>query len=70
MKAKIIIAIYMRLSQDDGDFEAESNSIANQRDLLLSYVAKHFEDYELLEFKDDGYTGANFNRPGISAAPG
>ncbi len=66
MKNKMIIAIYMRLSQDDGDFEAESNSIANQRDLLLSYAAKHFENYDLLEFKDDGYTGANFNRPGVS----
>lgn len=66
MKNKMIIAIYMRLSQDDGKFEAESNSIVNQRSLLCSYVAKHFENFELLEFKDDGYTGANFNRPGVS----
>jgi len=60
------IAIYMRLSQDDGDADRESNSIVNQRHFLHSYVEKHFEDYELLEFQDDGYTGANFSRPGVS----
>lgn len=66
MTDRITIAIYMRLSQDDGDAEMESNSIRNQRQLLRSYVAEHFENYELLEFQDDGYSGANFNRPGIS----
>ena len=66
MKHKTVIAIYMRLSQDDGDPNAESNSIVNQRHLLYSYVEKNFEDYELLEFQDDGYTGANFSRPGVS----
>lgn len=66
MKYRIAIALYMRLSQDDDGFEAESNSIVNQRHLLHSYIAEHFEDYELMEFKDDGYTGTNFNRPGIS----
>lgn len=66
MKYKTVIAIYMRLSQDDGDFEEESNSIINQRYLLHSYVVKHFEDYELLEFQDDGYSGANLDRPGVS----
>ena len=66
MKRKTVIAIYMRLSQDDGDPDAESNSIVNQRHLLYSYVEKNFEDYELLEFQDDGYTGANFSRPGVS----
>lgn len=66
MKHKIVIAIYMRLSQDDGDSDRESNSIVNQRHFLYSYVEKHFENYDLLEFQDDGYTGANFLRPGIS----
>lgn len=66
MKYKTVIAIYMRLSQDDGDFDVESNSIINQRLLLRSYVAKHFEDYELLEFQDDGYSGVNLERPGVS----
>ena len=31
MKRKTVIAIYMRLSQDDSDLDAESNSIVNQR---------------------------------------
>ena len=66
MKYKIVIALYMRLSQDDGDFDAESNSIINQRLLLHSYVAEHFEDYEVLEFQDDGYSGVNLERPGVS----
>lgn len=66
MKHQIVIAIYMRLSQDDGDSDRESNSIVNQRHFLYSYVEKHFENYDLLEFQDDGYTGANFLRPGIS----
>ncbi len=60
------VAIYMRLSQDDGGQEAESNSIANQRELLCAYAAKHFPGRPLLEFKDDGYSGANMDRPGIS----
>lgn len=66
MKYKRVIALYMRLSQDDGDFDAESNSIRNQRLLLHSYVAEHFEDCELLEFQDDGYSGVNLDRPGVS----
>lgn len=66
MKHRIVIAIYMRLSQDDGDSDRESNSIVNQRHFLHSYVEKHFENYNLLEFQDDGYTGANFLRPGVS----
>lgn len=52
MKRKTVIAIYMRLSQDDGDPDAESNSIVNQRHLLYSYVEKNFKDYELLEFQE------------------
>lgn len=61
-----VIAIYMRLSQDDGDSDTESGSIVNQRHLLRRYTAEHFENYDLLEFQDDGYTGSNFNRPGVS----
>ena len=66
IKRKTVIAIYMRLSQDDGNTDAESNSIVNQRHLLYYYVEKNFDGYELLEFQDEGYTGANFSRPGVS----
>ena len=66
MKNKMVIAIYMRLSQEDNSFAIESNSIVNQRKLLCSYAAKHFDNYDLLEFLDDGHTGANFDRPGVT----
>ena len=36
-----------------------------QRILLQKYVAENFSDYDLLEFCDDGYTGTNFERPGM-----
>lgn len=29
------------------------------------FVAEKFSDYDLLEFCDDGYTGTNFERPGM-----
>lgn len=59
------IALYMRLSKGD-DSREESDSIRMQRALLKEYAAAHFVDYELLEFVDDGYTGRNFDRPGIA----
>lgn len=34
-----ITALYCRLSQDDG-MDGESNSIANQREILLDYAHK------------------------------
>jgi site-specific DNA recombinase len=63
------VAIYLRLSKDDGDFssaeegKAESNSIHNQRELLLSFLEKHPEMELYDEYKDDGRTGTNFDRP-------
>lgn len=63
------VAIYLRLSKDDGDFssaekgKAESNSIHNQRELLLSFLANHPEMELYDEYKDDGWTGTNFDRP-------
>lgn len=41
-------AIYLRLSKEDGDFSVsgdkkESNSIANQRKLIMEYLKKHPE---------------------------
>lgn len=63
------VAIYLRLSKDDGDFsvsgtgKTESNSIHNQRELLRNYLAQHPEMELCGEYKDDGYTGTNFDRP-------
>ncbi len=63
------VAIYLRLSKDDGDFslsgngKTESNSIHNQRELIMNYLANHPEMELVGEYKDDGYTGTNFDRP-------
>ena len=62
------IAIYLRLSESDGDLgidgKDESNSIENQRMLLYHYIETR-EDLsgEIIEYVDDGYSGTNFNRP-------
>ncbi|MCL2053992.1 MAG: recombinase family protein [Oscillospiraceae bacterium] len=60
------IALYLRISQDDNNTD-ESCSIANQRNLLSSYVANDsvFSGCEILEFADDGWSGMNFERPKV-----
>lgn len=60
-------AIYVRLSKEDGDLDdkrkAESNSISNQKSLILNYL-KDKEDIEVVSVReDDGYSGASFDRP-------
>ena len=62
------IAAYLRLSLADKDLgengKDESNSIENQRLLIRNYLTGHSEIVgEVVEYKDDGYTGLNFNRP-------
>lgn len=55
-------AVYCRLSREDGD-RPESDSIGNQRKLLLKYTANHPELAVYDCYADDGYTGTNFDRP-------
>lgn len=55
-------AMYLRLSKEDGD-KAESMSISNQKDLIRAYVDKKPEIQLSSEWVDDGYSGANFDRP-------
>ena len=58
-----ITALYCRLSRDDG-MDGESNSIVNQKNLLLQKAKeKGLSDTKF--YVDDGYTGTNFNRPGF-----
>ena len=58
-----ITILYCRLSNEDS-LDGESNSIANQRDILTRFAADHgFTNTRILV--DDGYTGTNFNRPGV-----
>lgn len=63
---KYIADLYLRLSKEDGDKE-ESDSISNQRDLLLDFV-KAMPDIEVHEVRiDDGFSGVDFNRPSFNA---
>jgi DNA invertase Pin-like site-specific DNA recombinase len=54
--------IYLRLSKQDGD-NPESDSIANQRALILDFM-KSRPEIRLHKIKiDDGRSGVDFNRP-------
>lgn len=61
------VAMYMRLSKEDEYIRDESNSISNQRAFLRRYIRSvpELKKMETVEFKDDGYTGKNMNRPGM-----
>ena len=57
------IAIYLRLSNEDGD-KSESDSISSQRSIISDYIKRNVKDGKVVgEFSDDGYTGTNFKRP-------
>lgn len=68
---KIMIALYLRLSNEDSDKEKseESNSISAQRVLLTKHTEELMQGqpYSITEFCDDGYSGTDFNRPGVQA---
>lgn len=56
-----ITALYCRLSRDD-NLEGDSNSIQNQKLILQKYADENgFQNTRF--YVDDGYSGANFNRP-------
>lgn len=61
------MALYLRLSKEDGDLADESNSITNQRYILRRYLEGMAEagQYQVREYIDDGYSGKNFERPGV-----
>lgn len=64
-------AIYVRLSKEDGDISSsaklESNSISNQKALILDFL-KDKKDIEVVSVRvDDGYLGSNFERPAFQA---
>ena len=61
----LITALYPRLSHED-ELRGESNSISNQKRILESY-AKQNGFTNLQWYTDDGYSGANFQRPGFQA---
>lgn len=66
--ASYMAAVYLRLSKEDEDLSVksdklESNSIANQKALILKELESmpHVTLYDI--YIDDGYTGLNFERP-------
>ena len=65
-KLSDITVVYCRLSQDDG-LDGDSNSIINQKNILLDVVAREILPNPVL-FVDDGFSGTNFDRPAISEA--
>lgn len=56
------VGLYIRLSREDGDKE-ESSSVTNQREMLKRYVSEQPNFFIVKEYVDDGWTGANFDRP-------
>lgn len=61
-------ALYVRLSRDD-DNEGDSNSISHQVEILTKYAKEHgIENFKI--YKDDGFSGTNFNRPGFQEMMG
>ena len=65
-----VIAIYIRLSAEDGDLsdeKSESNSVVNQRAYIRRFIElrPEFAGARILEFCDDGYSGTNMERPAV-----
>ena len=55
-------ALYIRLSREDGD-KPESDSVVNQKRILDNYIAAQPDIEPVDYYVDDGYSGANFERP-------
>ncbi|MCL2311240.1 MAG: recombinase family protein [Firmicutes bacterium] len=55
------VALYMRLSREDG--REESYSIQNQRQILTKYLEKFDDEYIVVDtYSDDGFSGTNSDR--------
>ena len=63
--SKLRVAIYCRLSEEDRNKQSEtddSNSIQNQKSMLLQYsLEQGWEVYNI--YSDDDYTGSDRRRP-------
>lgn len=59
-------ALYCRLSKEDAEKQQESESIQNQKALLLDYAAQ--QGWQVCAvFSDEDYSGADRRRPGFNA---
>lgn len=61
------VGIYIRLSKEDEEKEkySESESIQNQRVLLMQYIKENKLTF-VAEYIDDGVSGTSFDRPGFN----
>lgn len=59
-------AIYCRLSKEDETRTGESESIQNQKSMLIQYaMEQEFELYQI--YSDEDYSGIDRNRPAFNA---
>ena len=59
------VGLYIRLSREDENKTDVSESITNQKSLLLQYVKENnLKVYDI--YIDDGYSGTTFDRPGFN----
>lgn len=61
------VGIYIRLSREDEEKEKyqESESIGNQRTLLMQYIRQNKLNF-ISEYVDDGVSGTSFDRPAFN----
>lgn len=61
------VGIYIRLSREDEEKEKyqESESIGNQRTLLMEYIKENKLNF-ISEYVDDGVSGTSFDRPAFN----
>lgn len=61
------VGIYIRLSKEDEEKEkySESESIQNQRTLLMQYIKENKLNF-VKEYVDDGFSGTSFDRPAFN----
>ena len=68
IESKSRVAIYCRLSEEDRNKQSEtddSNSIQNQKSMLLQYSLEHgWEVYNI--YSDDDYTGSDRRRQNLT----
>ena len=57
-----IIACYSRKSI----YSDKSDSTQTQYNLAVEYCKSHYNDYQVIQYEDEGYTGANTNRPAFA----
>ena len=61
------VGIYIRLSKEDEEKEkySESESVQNQRTLLMQYIKENKFNF-VAEYVDDGVSGTSFDRPSFN----